>query len=330
LKNHNIFKEYLYSLFDDVDNSVGEYKKVSFKKIVNLINNLNYQIKRDKSTHILPILTSSNSDKVYLYDSIKAEVQNEICLYIPLCPIDERILYHIYSCFIEDLGLEILDCLDPYSSNLRKNEAIRALREYQQDSTKQELLKLWFLDSLSNGEGIRLGMNTNINEDENSLEMIKCICNSFEDAVLLYFDDIELINQKYGKISGIRAETVFLSVIYSFFIEIRNVLIILPCIKTSWNELLKFSNVDLLSVLESNELEFFDLEGLKRKIMKVMDFYWFQNRIRPPTNAFFPLNEELLERFFEKSHGDLKKFFVLCIKTIDEILLGRRSPAEIE
>jgi len=40
LKNHNVYKEYLYSLFDDVDNSVGEYKKVSFKKIVNLINNL--------------------------------------------------------------------------------------------------------------------------------------------------------------------------------------------------------------------------------------------------------------------------------------------------
>jgi len=164
--------------------------------------------------------------------------------------------------------------------------------------------------------------------------MIKCICDSFEGAMLLFFEDIELINQKYGarygKSSGTRAETIFLNVLYSFFIEIRNVLIILPCIKTSWNELLKFSNNNLLSILESNELEFFDLDGLKSKIMKVMDFYWLQNRIRPPTNAFFPLNEDLLERFFEKSHGNLEKFFVLCIMTIDEILLGKRPPAEIE
>jgi len=320
LKKHNVFAE--------------EYKRVSFKKILNHIKKLKYQIKKDKKAQILLILTSSDLDKEYLYDSIKAEFQRQVILYIPMCPIYERILYHIYSCFIEDFGLKILENLNPNSSNLRKNDAISALREYQQDSVKKDLLRGWFLDNLTKEEEITLGISTNVRNDKNSLEIIKCICDSSEEAVLLFFEDIELINQKYGtrygKEWGTKAEIVFLNVLYSFFIKARNVLIILPCNKTSWNELLKFSNVDLLSVLESNEIEFFDFEGLKRKIIKIMDFYWLQNRIRPPTNALFPLNEGLLERFFEKSHGNLKKFFVLCIKTIEEILDGERPPAEIE
>jgi len=164
--------------------------------------------------------------------------------------------------------------------------------------------------------------------------MIKCICDSFEDTVILFFENIELIYQKYGnqygEKLGIKTETVFLNVFYSFFTEIRNVLIILPCNKPSWYGLLKLSNVNLRSVLESNEIEFFNLKELKRKIMKVMDFYWLQNRIKPPINPFFPLNEDLLETLLNKSYGNLKKFFFLWIKSIEEILLGNKAPAEID
>jgi len=334
LDKKKIYKEYLYSLSDEGDNSADKYERVSIKKIVNLIKSLNYQIKKDKRPHILPILTSSDSDKVYLYDSIKAEFQSEVILYIPLCPIDENILYHIYSCFIEDFGLEILEMVSPNSSSLRRSKAIRALREYQKDSGKKELLRRWFLDNLTSEEELTLGIRTKVRNDENSLEMIKCISDSFEDPVLLFFEDIELIRQKYveeyGERLGIKAETAFLNTFYSFFTEIRNVLIIIPCNKGLWNELLEFSNVNLRSVLELSKIEFFDLEGLKRKITKVMDFYWHQNRIRPPENAFFPLNEDLLESFLEKSHGNLKKFFVLWIKSIEEILVGKKIPAEID
>jgi len=334
LNKNNIYREYLYSLSDEVDNSLERYEVGSIKKIINLIKGLSYQIKKDKKPRILPILTSLDSEKAYLYDSIKAEFQNQVILYIPLCPIDERILYHIYSCFIEDLGLETLELLNPNSIDLRRNNAIGALREYQQDSNKKELLSRWFLNNLTEEEGLTLGIPTNIRDDENSLEMIKCMCNSFEDAVLLFFEDIELIHQKYGEqygeIWGIKAETVFLNTFYSFFTEIRNVLIILPCIKTSWNGLLKSSSINLRSVLESYQIEFFDLKGLKRKIMKIMDFYWLQNRIRPPSNPFFPLDEDLLETFLEESQGNLKKFFILWIKSVEEILLGKKSPAEID
>lgn len=333
LNKNNIYKEYLYSLSDEGDNSVEQYEKVPIKKIVNLIKNLNSQIKKDNKSHILPILTSLDSDKVYLYDSIKAEFQSQIIIYIPLCPIEESIFYHIYNCFIEDLGLEILEMVNPNSSSLRRSKVIRALHEYQQDSSKKELLRRWFLDNLTKEEELTLGIDT-IRDDENSLEMIKCICNSFKDPLLLFFEDVELINQKYGKEHGERwgnkAESAFLNTFYSFFTEIRNVLIILPCNKGLWNELLEFSNVNLRSVLKLSKIEFFDLEGLKRKITKVMDFYWRQNKIQPPKNAFFPLNEDLLETLLEKSHGNLKKFFILWIKFIEEILLGKKAPAEID
>jgi len=228
----------------------------------------------------------------------------------------------------------MLEYLNPNVSTLGRSDTIRALREYQQDSDKKDLLRRWFLDSLTNEEELTLGIRTNIRNNENSLEMIKCICNTFEDPILLFFEDIELINQKYGEQYGekwgTKAETEFLNTFYSFFTEIRNVLIILPCNKVSWNELLGFSDANLRLVLELNKIEFFDLGGLKRKIMKVLDFYWLQNRIRPPENAFFPLNEDSLELFLEKSHGNLKKFFILWIKSIEEILLGKKAPAEID
>ena len=149
LKKKNIYKEYLYSLSDKVDNSIEQYEIGSIKTIINLIKNLSNQIKKDKRPYVLPVLTSLDSDKDYLYESIKAEFQNQIVLNIPLCPIDERILHHIYSCFIEDLGLEILEILDPNSNSLRSSDAIRALRDYQQDSNNKELLRDWFLNDLT-------------------------------------------------------------------------------------------------------------------------------------------------------------------------------------
>ncbi|KKN44800.1 hypothetical protein LCGC14_0689370 [marine sediment metagenome] len=338
LNKNNVYKEYLFSLFDEVDNTVEDCKKFTFKEIVNIIKNLNYQTKKSNRSQILPILVSSDSEKEKLYNSIKEEFQNQIVLYIPLCPIEVRIYYHICSCLIEDLGLEIFETMNlnsiKFRQNLDKNDAVRALLKYQQYSIKKDLLRRWLLgDELNEEEKKRLGLMTSISEDKNSLEIIKCICDSFEEPVLLFFDDIELINQKYGEEHGERlgrvAELVFLNTFISFLAEIKNTVIILPCIKTSWKVLLNFSNNDLRSILESSKIEFFDLEGLKRKIMKVMDFYWLQNKIRPPTNPFFPLNDDSIEKFFKKSRGDLKKFFTLCIKTIEDILLEKKAPAQI-
>jgi len=334
LNKHNVYKEYLFSLFDDVDNSVGDCKKFSFKEIVNIIKKINYQTKKNKRSQILPILISSDSEKEDLYNSIKEEFQSQIRLYIPLCPIDVRIFYHICSCLIEDLGIEIFETINLNSIKFRQNDAVRALLEYQKDSINRDLLRRWFLgDKLNKEDKKRLGLRTSISEDKNSLEIIKCICDSFEEPVLLFFDDIELINQKYGEEYGERwgrtAELVFLNTFISFLTEIKNTVIILPCIKTSWNVLLNFSKDNLRSLLESRKIEFFDLEGLKRKIMKVMDFYWLQSNIRPPPNPFFPLNDDSIEKFFEKSQGELKKFFTLCIKAIEEIIRGKTIPAEI-
>jgi len=338
LNKHNIYKEYLFTLFDDVDNSVEDCKKFTFKEIVNIVKNLNYQTKKNNRSQILPILISSDSEKEKFYNSIKEEFQNQILLYIPLCPIDVRIYYHIYSCLIENLGFEIFETINlnsiKFRQNLDKNDAVRALLEYQQGSVNSDLLRRWLLgDKLNKEEKKRLGLRTSISEDKNSLEIIKCICDSFEEPVLLFFDDIELINQKYGEEYGERwgrvAELVFLNTFFSFLAEVKNIVIILPCIKTSWNVLLNFSNNNLRSVLESSKIEFFAFEGLKRKIMKVMDFYWLQSNIRPPKNPFFPLNEDSIEKFFKKSERDLKRFFTLCIKTIDDILLGKKAPAQI-
>ncbi|KKL71456.1 hypothetical protein LCGC14_1969610 [marine sediment metagenome] len=339
LNKNDVYKKYLLSLFDDVDNSVQDCKKFTFKEIVNIIKNLNYQVRKNSRSQLLPILVSSDSEKEKCYNLLKEEFRNQMVLYIPLCPIDVRIYHHICSCLIEDLGLEIFETMNLKSikikQKLKKSDAVKILLEYQQHSSKKDLIRHWLLgDELKNEEKNRLGIKTSIGDDKNSLDIIECICDSFEEPVMLFFDDIEAINQKYGTEFGEKwgrvAEHKFLKTFFTFLSIINKAVIILPCIKKSWNELLNFSNNDLRSILESRKIEFFDFERLKKKIMKVMDFYWLQSKIRPPINPLFPLSDDSIEKFFKKSQGDLKKFFTLCIKTIENILMGKKIPGHIE
>ena len=338
LNKNNVYKEYLLSLYNDLDDSVDDCIPFSFKEIINIIKNLNYQAKKFKRSQLLPILISSDLEKENLYNSVKEAFQNQGVFYIPLCPINVGIYYHIYSSLIEDLGLDILKHINlnslKFGQGLEKNDVIRALLKFQQDCDDRDVLERWFLGDMLNEEELAsLGINNPISEDKNSFELISYICNSFEEPIMLFFEDIELIHQKYGEEYeerwGRGAQYKFLNVFNSFLEKIRNVVNILPCLKTSWNVLLKFSNHDLRSVLELSKIEFFDFERLKRKIMKVMDFYWLQSKIRPPENPFFPLNVDLIERFFKRSNGDLKRFFTHCIKTMEDILQGKQVPAQI-
>ena len=106
LRKNNVYKEYLLSLYNGLDDSLDDCIPFSLKEIIDIIINLNYQAKKFKRSQILPILISSDLEKEDLYNSIKARFQNQKLVYIPLCPIDVRIYYHIYSCLIEELGLE--------------------------------------------------------------------------------------------------------------------------------------------------------------------------------------------------------------------------------
>ena len=334
LKRNPVYKEFLFSLNDDEDYSVVDIKRVSIINISKIIKIFNLQIKERKKAQLIPILTISESEKSYLYDSIKDKFQDQIILNIPMCPIHVRVFYHVFSSLIEDLGIEILETVNLDTSKCKKIDAVNLLMDSGKDMTKNSLIKKWFLgDELTIEEKIQIGVTSNIFDDENSLEMIKCISDSFEEPLLLFFDDIEsyyhVNGKEYGEKWGRVSEMEFLKKFYQIFLEINNVAIFLPCLKSFWNDLLFFSNRSLLLELELNILYFYNLEGLKKKIVKVLDFYWLQNDIRPPSNPFFPLNDELLEILFEKSFGDIRKFFFLYIKCIDEILDGKKIPADL-
>lgn len=331
LKQNHVYKEFLFNLNDDEDYSVVDIKRVSIKKIINIVKSLNIQIKERKKAHLIPILTISESEKSYLYDSIKDKFQDQIILQIPLCPTHVRVFYHIFSSLLEDLGLEVLETVNLETNKYNKIDAINLLMDSGKFITENGLIKKWFLgDELTFEEKIQIGVTSDVFDDENSLEMIKCISDSFKDPILLFFDDIESIYHKYGEDYGEKwgpiSEMEFLKKFYQFFLEIKNTVIFLPCIKRLWNNLLFFSNRSLRSELELNFIYFYNLEGLKKKILKVMDCYWLQNNVRPPSNPFFPLNDELLEILFEKSFGNIRKFFFLYVKTITNILDGNDTP----
>jgi hypothetical protein len=335
LRRRRIFKTYLASLNDIVSKMEDGDNKVSIGRIVNIITNFDRDSTKLKQAHLLPILTSSELKKSHLYDILKENIKNNVFIYIPICPIYVRIFYHIYNCLIEELGLEILEKIKLKPQNTVNNEVFKALYEYQRISKQNKLLKRWFLDDkLTINEKSELRIKSNISDDVNSLEMLKLICNSFEENVIFFFDDIELINEKYGQENGVewgeKAQIVFLEALGSLHIELKNVTILIPCLKKLWNSLLKYSNNYLRNLLESKNIEFYDLEDLKKKMMKVMDFYWIQSNLRPPANPFFPLSDKMIESFFEHSKGNLKHFFSLLIKNIDDILSGDILPESLD
>ncbi len=335
LGSRGIYKTYLSSLIEIASKTELGDNKVSFWRILNIIKSLIDDSKKEKASHLLPILTTSDAKKNFIYNLLKDKFPNQIVLYIPICPIYVRAFYHVYNCLIEELGFEILETINLDPQTIDKNDVYKALYKYQQKSDSYDLFKRWFYeDKLDYKEKRELELNTNISDDKNSLEIIKLICESFKNKVLLFFDDIELISQKYGaqygNELGEKAQIVFLNTLASLYNEVSNIIILLPCAKESWQSLLKYSNNYFRNLMVSKKIEFYDLEELKRKMTKVMDFYWIQNNMRPPTNPFFPLNNDLLEAFFEQAEGNLETFFNLSIKRIEDILSGRISSEDLD
>ncbi len=335
LGRRGIYKTYLSSLIDIISKTEIGDNKVSSWGILNIIKRLNNDSKKEQSSHITPILTASDAKKNYIYNILKDKFPTQIVLYIPICPIYVRIFYHVYNCLIEELGFEIIDIINLDPQAIGQYDIYKAIYKYQQKSDNYDLVKRWFYeDKLNYNEKRELGLSTNISDDTNSLEIIKLITESFKNKLLFFFDDIELINEKYGKQYGNKwgekAQVVFLNTLTSLYKEVKNIIILLPCTKESWQALLSYSNNYLRNLLESEKIDFYDLEELKRKISKVMNFYWIQNNMRPPANLFFPLNDDLLEAFFEQAQGNLETFFNLSINRIEDILSGRFSSEDLD
>jgi hypothetical protein len=336
------------------------------------------QTYRDKSSRLIPILGSAGTGKTHAYHSFKdkerenrkkleqvtEEEEIEVSqlepvdwsiVYVPSPPASIRVLLHVYTCMIEELGAEILDVV---SERLVKDkwggkkggifqkpkideviqkgirefpgvfaDCVKALVLYQLDKNRKALAERWLLgEDLEDDELNELGINSVVEEDDVCLAMIKIITDNLDRVLILYFDELESPYRMLGEI----AEQKFLEILKRLYNEVKGLVISIAVLKEIWPRILEIADPPLRSRMEpEQELKPFSLNDLKIFYSRTMEAFWDNNNLNPPLYPLFPINEKIIEMIYEKTHGNPRNSIKLCRRFIDKVVMEEMTIEEL-
>lgn len=336
------------------------------------------QTYRDRSSRLIPILGSAGTGKTHAYHSFKdkerenrkkleesAETEEiEVSqlepvdwtiIYVPSPPASIRVLLHVYTCIIEDIGPELLDIVserlvkekwggkkagifqkpkidEVIQKGIREfpgvfADCVKALVTYQLDKSKKALAERWLLgEDLEPEELADLGINSVVEEDDVCLAMIKIITENLDRVLILYFDELESPYRMLGE----SAEQKFLEILKRLYNEVKGLVIIIAVLKEIWPRILEIADQPLRSRMEpEQELKPFSLNDLKIFFSKTMETFWDENNLNPPLYPLFPLNEKLIEMIYEKTQGNPRNSIKLCRRFIDKVVMEEMSVEEL-
>jgi hypothetical protein len=336
------------------------------------------QTYRDRSSRLIPILGSAGTGKTHGYHSFKdkerenrrkieetAEAEEVEAtqlepvdwsiIYVPSPPASIRVLLHVYTCIIEELGAEILDVVserlvrekwggkkggifqkpkidEVIQKGIREfpgvfADCVKALVTYQLDKPKKALAERWLLgEDLEPEELSELGINSVVEEDDVCLAMIKIITENLDRVLILYFDELESPYRMLGE----AAEQKFLEILKRLYNEVKGLVIIIAVLKEIWPRILEIADQPLRSRMEpEQELKPFSLNDLKIFYSKSMETFWDENNLNPPLYPLFPLNEKLIEMIYEKTQGNPRNSIKLCRRFIDKVVMEEMSVEEL-
>ncbi|MFX1312744.1 MAG: hypothetical protein ACFFHD_09045 [Promethearchaeota archaeon] len=335
------------------------------------------QTYKDRSARLIPILGSAGSGKTHAYHSFKdKERENrkklkesteaqEIdvsqlepidwsIIYVPSPPASIRVLLHVYTCIIEELGAELLDVV---SERLIKRwggekkgifqkakveeviqmgirefpgvfaDCVKALVTYQLDKNKKALAERWLLgEDLEDEELESLGINSVLEEDDVCLALIKIITENLDRVLILYFDELESPYRYLGE----AAERKFLEILKRLYNEVKGLVITIAVLKEIWPRIIEIADAPLRSRMEpEQELKPFSLNDLKIFFSKTMETFWEDNNLNPPLYPLFPLNEKLIEMIYEKTKGNPRNSIKLCRRFIDKVVMEEMTVEQL-
>jgi hypothetical protein len=336
------------------------------------------QTYRDRSSRLIPILGSAGTGKTHAYHSFKdkerenrkkieeATEEEEIevsqlepvdwtIIYVPSPPASIRVLLHVYTCIIEEVGPEILDIVskklvvekwggkkgglfqkpkidEVIQKGIREfpgvfADCVKALVTYQLDKSKKALAERWLLgEDLESEELSELGINSVVEEDDVCLAMIKIITENLDRVLILYFDELESPYRMLGE----AAERKFLEILKRLYNEVKGLVIIIAVLKEIWPRILEIADQPLRSRMEPDQdLKPFSLNDLKIFYSKTMETFWDDNNLNPPLYPLFPLNEKLIEMIYEKTQGNPRNSIKLCRRFIDKVVIEEMSVEEL-
>ncbi|MFX1414476.1 MAG: hypothetical protein ACFFA2_11670, partial [Promethearchaeota archaeon] len=275
--------------------------------------------------------------------------------YVPSPPASIRVLLHVYTCIIEELGAGILDIVseklvrekwggkkggifqkpkvdEVIQKGIREfpgvfADCVKALVLYQLDKSKKALAERWLLgEDLEDEELSELGINSVVEDDDVCLAMIKIITENLDTVLILYFDELESPYRMLGE----AAEQKFLEILKRLYNEVKGLVIIVAVLKEIWPRILEIADQPLRSRMEpEQDLKPFSLNDLKIYYSRTMEVFWDDNNLNPPLYPLFPLNEKIIEMIYEKTQGNPRNSIKLCRRFIDKLVMEEMSVEEL-
>lgn len=328
------------------------------------------QTQLDQSSRMIPIIGEAGSGKTHAYwaykdkerkmksDDAETDYQGPTgwtVVYVPSPPAAIRILLHVYSCMIDELGADVLgvvaaklvnrwsggkkrglfrkvDIDEVIQAGIREYpgvfaDCVKALVVFNLDKDRRSLAERWLLgEDLDEDELDILGINSVIEEDDVCLAIIKILSENIDDTIILYFDELESPYRMHGE----DAERKFLEVLKRLYNEVKNLLIIIAVLKEIWPRILEIADAPLRSRMEpEQELKKWNFDDLKLYFAKSMAHFWAQNNLNPPAYPLFPLNDQVLQAIYNKTDGNQRSIIKLIRIFIDKIVMGDMTVEEL-
>lgn len=325
------------------------------RKMIDItITKLLKMIKNDHTTRFFPVIGGAGSGKTHLFWALKERSISSkefYIIYVPSPPAPVRMLYHIYSCLMSDLGDSLLrevasklvkhyggshQKIDPLGLLTLKrsprdiqalarkdfsglqSEFVRTLITYHMKALNWKLAEQWLLgEALPESDLNKLSVSRVIEEDDIVLSCLKVLTSQSERPVIFYFDELEIPYNSFGP----EAEVRLLAVQKRMYNEVPNSLIIVACFGDIWPRIVQLTDSAMRSRMEMEmELQPFTLTDTQNLYIRAMEHFWDANNLPAPPDKFFPLYQGIFNLVFQKTKGNPRDSIKMLKVFIDQIL----------
>ncbi|NHI94596.1 MAG: hypothetical protein EAX96_19045 [Candidatus Lokiarchaeota archaeon] len=319
----------------------------------------------DSTARLIPIVGKAGTGKTHYYWVLKdRETKTEEgkvwkVFYIPSPPAMVRTLQHIYTCLVDEIGIDVIKevsekVVKKYQKRglisgsgmketieiaARDNpgaaaDVVRALITVKMSERKNKKLiaEKWLLaEPLSEEDISLLQVSSIIEEDDTCLAAIKIFAKFMDEVLVFYFDEMEIPYRTFGE----EAEINLLETIKRIFNEVPNACIITACIDTVWDRIYNDSpekaalaDAALKGRMENvAELMPFTVEDIERFYTNAMKYYWeIEMNVEPPEDPLFPLDNNVFNKIYEKSHGNPRDSIKIIRDYLDQVLYDEGGP----
>ena len=329
------------------------------KKTERIVNRALRSTISDSTARLVPIVGKAGTGKTHYYWVLKdRETKTEEgkkwkVFYIPSPPAMVRTLQHIFTCLVDEIGLDLIKevsekviikykkkgflsgsgmketieiaCRDNPGASA---DVIRALITVKMSDRKAKriLAEKWLLaEPLSEEDIADLQVSSIIEDDDTCLAAIKIFAKHIDEVLVFYFDEMEIPFRTFGE----EAEINLLETIKRLFNEVPNCIIITACIDTVWTRIYddepnlpSLADAALKGRMETvAELIPFTVLDVENYYTNAMKYYWaIEMNVDAPSDPLFPLDQKVFEIIHVKSKGNPRESIKLIRDYLDEVI----------